>query len=74
LLGGLLGLELISLISLSSTGGGAMCGSKVPRSSGSRISPAENRASGDCRRELTFECEESGGVGRLDSGTYVFEK
>lgn len=40
-----------------------------PRRSESRTSPAENRISGHCRRELTFECEDGGGVGRLDSGT-----
>jgi hypothetical protein len=44
-------------------------GNDVPRSSGSRTSPGGKRASGDCWRVLALECDERGGVGRLERGT-----
>lgn len=41
----------------------------IPNSSGSRYSVGANRASGVCWRELAFEWDDRGGVGKLDSGT-----
>jgi hypothetical protein len=43
-------------------------GNCIPRISGFRISPEVRNSSEDCWRVLVFECEESGGVGRFESG------
>jgi hypothetical protein len=47
---------------------GSTSGNDVPRSLGFGISPGEKRASGDCCRVLGFECDDRGGVGRLERG------
>ena len=41
----------------------------IPSSSGSRYSLGENNSSGDIWREEELECDDRGGVGRLESGT-----